>query len=104
MPEVIPDFADAVAMICWLGKCRNDLEAPAQNLAPEIGKVLETLSVLEGAGLARMSGSGATCFGLFGDNENAQAAEARLRSEHPNWWVRRTILGDQSAASMPLLS
>jgi 4-diphosphocytidyl-2-C-methyl-D-erythritol kinase len=68
---------------------RNDLEAPARAVAPVIGEVLESLS---GARLARMSGSGATCFGLFGRAEDCDTAGAAIRVTHPDWWVRETHL------------
>ena len=68
---------------------RNDLEAPARALVPEIGTVLEALV---GARVARMSGSGATCFGLY-DNEAARdAAAARIAAAKPNWWLSQTRL------------
>ncbi len=66
---------------------RNDLEAPARQLAPVIGDVLAELGTLAGTRLARMSGSGATCFGLFDDAENAEAAAAGIQVRHPDWWV-----------------
>ncbi len=90
MPDEIPEFSDASGLIQWLAACRNDLESPARKLVPGIANVLEALGALHGAGLARMSGSGATCFALFADMGDAQAAEARLQSAHPNWWVRAT--------------
>ena len=68
---------------------RNDLEAPARALVPEIGGVLEALS---GARIARMSGSGATCFGLY-DNKSARDADAaRIGALKPGWWLSRTRL------------
>jgi 4-diphosphocytidyl-2-C-methyl-D-erythritol kinase len=68
---------------------RNDLEAPARALVPEIGAVLEALA---GARIARMSGSGATCFGLY-DNEAARdAAAVRIAAEKPGWWLSQTRL------------
>jgi 4-diphosphocytidyl-2-C-methyl-D-erythritol kinase len=68
---------------------RNDLEAPARALVPEIGAVLDALA---GARIARMSGSGATCFGLY-DNEAARdAAAARISAEKPAWWLSQTRL------------
>lgn len=68
---------------------RNDLEAPARALVPEIGAVLEALA---GARVARMSGSGATCFGLY-DNEAARDATAnRIATEKPGWWLSQTRL------------
>jgi 4-diphosphocytidyl-2-C-methyl-D-erythritol kinase len=71
----------------------NDLEAPAIRLVPVIAEVLAALRVLPGCRLARMSGSGATCFGLF---ENSREAETGARSLHmaqPDWWVTATSLG-----------
>jgi len=104
MPADIPRFANAAALIDWLANCRNDLEFPARSLVPEIDEVLAALNGLGRAVLARMSGSGATCFALFGDKDDAQEAETRLRSERPDWWVVRTVLGDQSGAIAPRIS
>jgi 4-diphosphocytidyl-2-C-methyl-D-erythritol kinase len=71
----------------------NDLEAPAVAIAPVIAQVLADLNALKGCRLARMSGSGATCFGLFGSAPAAAAAARALRARHPDWWVRATKLG-----------
>ena len=71
----------------------NDLEAPAVAIAPVIAQVLADLNALKGCRLARMSGSGATCFGLFGTAPAAAAAARALRAKHPDWWVRATKLG-----------
>ena len=100
-PDQLPDWRDAAALIAWLGTQRNDLEAPAVAIAPVIGEVLAALN--ETADLARMSGSGATCFGLYQSQTGAaQAADAIARA-HPEWWVRHGVLGDQSerAAAKP---
>ena len=70
-----------------LSRLRNDLEDPAKRLEPVIGEVLETLRVLPGCGLARMSGSGATCFALFETMEEAVAAGQILATEKPHWWL-----------------
>jgi 4-diphosphocytidyl-2-C-methyl-D-erythritol kinase len=72
---------------------RNDLEAPAIAIAPAIAQVLADLGSLKGCRLARMSGSGATCFGLFGTAPAAAAAARALRAKHPDWWIRATKLG-----------
>jgi 4-diphosphocytidyl-2-C-methyl-D-erythritol kinase len=69
---------------------RNDLEPAARDLAPEIDEVLEVLANQPGALLARMSGSGATCFALFERAEDCAAAAARLAQ--PGWWVCETAL------------
>jgi len=68
---------------------RNDLEAPARRLVPAIGAVLDALSA---ARIARMSGSGATCFGLFASDTERDAAAARIAAGHPGWWVSQTRL------------
>lgn len=66
---------------------RNDLEAPAIGLVPQIGEVLDVLRNLEGVSLARMSGSGATCFGLFETLAHRHAACAIIGRYHPDWWI-----------------
>lgn len=86
MPEPLPDFPDAPALIAFLQECRNDLEAPAIALMPEIADCLAAIRAT-GAALARMSGSGATCFGLFATAAQAQAARARIAGANPGWWV-----------------
>lgn len=76
-------LADVVG---WLRSCRNDLEAPARALVPEIGAVLDALRGAEGCRLARMSGSGSACFGLFPTIEAAQCANQILAVKRPGWW------------------
>jgi len=71
----------------------NDLEAAAIKLAPAVAEVLAALRALAGCDLARMSGSGSTCFGLFASAAAAQSAAAELNSKYPQWWVRATALG-----------
>jgi 4-diphosphocytidyl-2-C-methyl-D-erythritol kinase len=84
-PACLPEFwPDAAAMAAGLAVLRNDLEAPAITLAPEIGAVLARLRSLPGALLARMSGSGATCFALFETPAAAAAAAAAIGQ--PGWW------------------
>jgi 4-diphosphocytidyl-2-C-methyl-D-erythritol kinase len=70
----------------------NDLEKPALKVQPVIGDVLSTLGTSAGALLARMSGSGATCFALFGTEREAQAAGRRIGSDRPEWWVHAGTL------------
>lgn len=86
LPEV-PGFASAFDMAQWLAAQRNDLEAPAMALAPVIGAVKQELAAAPGCLLARMSGSGATCFGLFADPTQAQTARAAISAAQPGWWV-----------------
>lgn len=81
----LPDgWADAAALVATLAGLGNDLEAPALSLCSEIGAVLGWLRARDGCLLARMSGSGATCFGLFG---TAGAAAEVARSAPPGWWA-----------------
>jgi 4-diphosphocytidyl-2-C-methyl-D-erythritol kinase len=75
-----------------LEKGRNDLEDPACLVAPIIPGVLAVLGAARGAKLARMSGSGATCFALFSTRSAASAAAAAIRAHNPNWWVKATLL------------
>ncbi len=78
---------DAAALAALLASRRNDLEAPARELVPAIGDVLAALGAQPGALLARMSGSGATCFALFAGASAARAGAAALAMEHPRWWI-----------------
>lgn len=83
---VLPEaWADVQTMAHDLAALRNDLEAPAIGLCPVIGEVLAAINGLPGCLLARMSGSGATCFGLFATAEAARAAAAILI--RPGWWA-----------------
>lgn len=77
---------------------RNDLEAPAIALAPEIAQVLAALRAAPGLRLARMSGSGATCFGLFGGEAEAAAAARAIAAAHPSWWVAACRIGGRVTA------
>lgn len=78
---------DAAALAAALAERRNDLTAAALSLAPEIGTVLTALSALPGCLLARMSGSGATCWGLFATEHAAHAAARTLRAGQEEWWI-----------------
>jgi 4-diphosphocytidyl-2-C-methyl-D-erythritol kinase len=76
----------------YLAESRNDLEVPAVALAPVIGKVLQSLRVLDGCLLARMSGSGSSCFGLFADGNRVERAAAILRAAVPGWWIEPILI------------
>lgn len=82
-----PVWSGFDSFIKWLARQRNDLEAPARTLAPEVGQALAALQK-SGAALSRMSGSGATCFGLFETAAQAARAAREISSAHPGWWVR----------------
>lgn len=91
--DVIPAEAGRVSsLLAFLAKEPNDLEAPALAIVPVIGKALEALRTLPACTLARMSGSGATVFGLFGSCHEAAAAAKTLRAARPAWWVKSTVL------------
>jgi 4-diphosphocytidyl-2-C-methyl-D-erythritol kinase len=77
--------------------CGNDLERPAIRLAPVIGEVKAELAALEGCRIAALSGSGATCFGLFDEHAAAERGAARLAARRPGWWVRAARLGDAAS-------
>lgn len=79
--------ADAAALAGLLAERRNDLTAAAIGVAPAIAEVLEKLAALPGALIARMSGSGATCFALFATESAAAAAAEHLRAAAPRWWI-----------------
>ena len=70
----------------------NDLEEPAKSLCPAVKEVLATLEKTEGALMARMSGSGPTCFAIFETMEDAQAVAYVLSKQKKKWWVRATLL------------
>jgi 4-diphosphocytidyl-2-C-methyl-D-erythritol kinase len=85
--------ADFEGLIRFLASRVNDLEPPAIVLQPVIGGVLAALRRQDDCRLARMSGSGATCFGLFATKRAASAAARRIKSSHPRWWAVATVLG-----------
>lgn len=85
-PANLPQsWPDAAAMAAGLAPLTNDLQAPARRLCPVIGDVLASIAAQPGCLLARMSGSGATCFGLFASL--AAAKQAAGASQRPGWWV-----------------
>lgn len=86
-----PDSAADLAIL--LRARRNDLEAPARFLAPEIDPVLAALKAQNGCLLARLSGSGATCFGLFAEKRDADFAARNLSRAYPKWWTAATAAG-----------
>lgn len=92
MPKRLPQGLNTHALIGWLSEQRNDLQAPAIAAAPVISDVLNALSSLPDVQLARMSGSGATCFALFETEKAAQDAARLLAGQQPDWWVAPTRL------------
>lgn len=92
LPEVLPRMATAAELAAFLLTQRNDLEAPAVALAPQIGQAGAALAAQPDCLAARMSGSGATCFGLFPDERSATAAAMALQRAKPHWWIRAAAL------------
>jgi 4-diphosphocytidyl-2-C-methyl-D-erythritol kinase len=88
----IPRSADRGTLLSILRTARNDLEDAACSIAPVIGDVLAILRAAKASRLARMSGSGATCFALFEDCRPAALAARAIRHEHPDWWIKPTVL------------
>jgi 4-diphosphocytidyl-2-C-methyl-D-erythritol kinase len=86
LPEPMPAVAPA-EVSAWLSTCRNDLQEPALRLAPEIGAALGALQSSRGCLLARMSGSGSGCFGLYNTRDDADAAAETLQNSGRRWWV-----------------
>lgn len=84
--------ATSAELIAELKKRGNDLYAPAAKLMPEIAQVIAAIDGTAGCLLARMSGSGATCFGLYENEMAAQAAASYLRARHAGWWIEASHL------------
>jgi 4-diphosphocytidyl-2-C-methyl-D-erythritol kinase len=82
----LEDWVEVLAAGC------NDLEAPATRIQPVIGEVITALSATDGAWLARMSGSGATCFAIYENTAEAQRASQKITLGHPEWWVHAGVL------------
>ncbi|MFO1068432.1 MAG: 4-(cytidine 5'-diphospho)-2-C-methyl-D-erythritol kinase [Geminicoccaceae bacterium] len=83
---VLPPHPSLGELAAWLAASRNDLQAPAVSIAPVIGTLLDELQALPDCLVARMSGSGATCWALFPDARRLAAAHATLVAAHPAWW------------------
>lgn len=104
MPESLPAFRTLVDFVGWLAEQRNDLQQTAIRLQPAIADVLKCLERSDRILLSRMSGSGATCFGIFPDKASAIVAGEFIRRDHPGWWVATGMLGDQKKKSLPVVS
>jgi 4-diphosphocytidyl-2-C-methyl-D-erythritol kinase len=89
----VPKMQNEEQLLDWLASEANDLEAPAIALEPAIAEVLASLRAATGCRLARMSGSGATCFALFASAAETATASQKLRKRFPDWWISETVLG-----------
>lgn len=87
LPDLPEPMTRPAQLGIWLKETRNDLEPPAIALVPQIGDLIDRLAHAPGCMLARMSGSGATVFGLFGSAAQAHQAAHELRAETPAYWV-----------------
>lgn len=87
MPDPLPGWRDTADLADWLAAQRNDLECPARAIAPVIGTVLDRLEATPGCHLSRMSGSGATCFGVYASDAAARQAAIAIVAGKPQWWV-----------------
>lgn len=84
----IPDgFSTAESLFDFLATQRNDMQSAAINICPSISEVRAALSTTQNCSLARMSGSGGTCFGLYASEESAKRAAQKMQDDHPDWWV-----------------
>ena len=87
LPDPPASFDGVDALVAYLCETRNDLEVPATACARAIAETAAALDATEGCLLARMSGSGATCFALYRDAESASTAAAAIARTRPDWWV-----------------
>lgn len=87
LPELPSPLTRPAQLGIWLAETRNDLEPPARKIVPVIGELVEQLRAAQGCMLSRMSGSGATVFGLFGSGAQAHQAAHELRSQGSGYWV-----------------
>jgi 4-diphosphocytidyl-2-C-methyl-D-erythritol kinase len=103
--ELLVGATDVIRGIAWpesgasveewveaLAAGNNDLEGPATRIQPVVGEVISALSSTNGAWLARMSGSGATCFAIYENTFEAQRAAQKIQLDHPQWWVHAGVL------------
>jgi 4-diphosphocytidyl-2-C-methyl-D-erythritol kinase len=94
-------FTDTADLLRFLETTRNDLEEPARQIQPVIGDVLKAIARLPGALMTRMSGSGATCFGIFADDDCCRRAAESLKTRQPGWWVMPTFVPENGTVREP---
>lgn len=90
--DVFPEANDVFELIKQLQETRNDLMHPAMGMQPKILEAYRAIARQSGCLLARMTGSGTACFGIFADEETLRAAATAIRRQEPQWWVRATRL------------
>lgn len=87
LPDIPKNFHSAETLFDFLRAQRNDMQTSAIEICPEIADVLDALEATENCELARMSGSGGTCFGLYATGDDALSAQRKIITNHPDWWV-----------------
>src|SRR6185436_20312969 len=90
-------LSDLARLVEFMHRHGNDLERPATALLPAVADIKAELAAQPGCYIAAMSGSGPTCFGIFGDDASAAQAAAMLAAKHPHWWVVATQVVGGSA-------
>jgi len=90
MPPLPTHVEHSAALALWLQDTRNDLEIPAIELVPQIADLTREMGKLSGCILSRMSGSGATIFGVFGAEKQAMSAAKQMHQKFPNFWVAQS--------------
>ncbi|SFR32136.1 4-diphosphocytidyl-2-C-methyl-D-erythritol kinase [Litoreibacter janthinus] len=93
MGELPSFFSGQASFISWLSQNRNDMQSAAMSLEPAISDTLNAISSSHACQLARMSGSGATCFGIYPDAGAAENAASQISGKHSDWWVQSCTLG-----------
>ena len=102
-PAELPErFPDVAALARALAACRNDLAPSARQLAPQIDEVLAALAAEADCLVARLCGSGPTCFGLFERCADAQEAAGRIGARYRSWWVKAGLLLPEVPAARPV--
>lgn len=98
--EPLPELpSDRRSLIAALARSRNDLEAPARHLMPEVAKVFDRLKAEQDAAVVRLSGAGPTVYALFEREDAASAVARRVAAKHPEWWVQEVLIGDATGTS-----
>lgn len=92
LPHRFSVSGDTFDLIDALKHSSNDLQAPAIRLAPVINDVVDAIAATKGCQLARMSGSGSTCFGLYASEREAKEASEKIAARFPQWWITHTVL------------
>ena len=94
MPRTALNVSSAALLCESLAATRNDLQHPAITLCAQVAEVLLNIETQFDCKLARLCGSGATCFGLFVDADACTRAAQMIRRDHPEWWIAPTFISN----------